>query len=250
MQSAVYKSIICLVLLISTGCAASHNGDSSAISPLPSGEPVRIIEIYSALAPIQAAVWLCADQSQITNLVINDQPVPGMETQIKINYFDRETLGAVYQIAWDRIIFAAGDQKLAQELSQNEVLTLFQRTPEQAADSEEIYAWLYPDGHPLRELIQEARSLQQISPNVRIAPGLDEMVSVLSQESNSLGILPEAWLTKEIYPIESIDPAIQIPIIAELLVDDPLNQRLLACLQSSTGQQLLAEDYLPLTPIQ
>lgn len=160
--------------------------------------------------------------------------------------------GETFQIAWEQLAFASGDADLVAETNLDMLRSLYLVSSGVSPDEDQISVWMYPSGDPLRAAAEALFETGRLQPNVQIAPGVEEMTAALAREGSSVGLLPTAWLSAELTPVEipvAVRQALRVPILAAL--PDPGNpdgQAIVACLQSGDGQDILADTYLPLRP--
>lgn len=236
-----------LLFALASGCTSATTMSTPTASPIS-----QVIEINPALAPLREAVSTCAPTSDEQVVVISTRPIAQVDTILRITYADQNT-GEAFQIAWDQLVFASGDPELASEIKDTDLRQLFADPSTPFPGGEAFDVWFYPQGHPLRDPVINALNLERVSPNLRIAPDVEEMANALSQENSGLGVLPEAWLANDGSLVEhnaAENPELRIPIIAEVRIDSDFSRQVIACLQSDAGQQYISENYLPIMPIQ
>jgi hypothetical protein len=107
----------------------------------------------------------------------------------------------------------------------------------------------YPETNIFRILFDDVFLTLAEDPHLLIAPDPESMRTLILEDSNRIGYLPESWIYPPLAQISlpsSIKRELQLDIIAALVsTPDQSTRRLIDCLQSGAGQKLLAEVYLP-----
>jgi len=90
---------------------------------------------------------------------------------------------------------------------------------------------------------------RRFSSQAWLAPDAAAMLESIAQDPAAIGVLPRAWLSAAVKPVEidqDLGELLLQPVLA-LAEEEPggIVREFLACLQSPTGQAELAEHYLP-----
>ena len=107
------------------------------------------------------------------------------------------------------------------------------------SSNSDLSIWTYPENHELREIFDRLiLNTDEVSPNLLIAPGPEQMVEAISSKTMSIGFIPNQWITKDIKIVEidlDQDVFVSQPILV-FSVSEPqeFKREYIACLQSNT----------------
>jgi hypothetical protein len=245
--------ILFLVLLFGL---VSCSAPPKATTP-PSPQPIRV-SISPFLEPVREAIHLCTVSQPDIALIVDVVPQDFQEfntSDIVFWWGDKpDEVDSAFQIAEESLVVIVHPDNTNTTLSASELQALFNGRIEHWTDfsilDEEVTVWLYPEGSYTSEMFKfVVLEDQEFSRLANLAPSPTPMLAEISTDPGAIGFVPRAWLSAEVSQV-NIDPATQAalnrPILA-LTNSEPHSgvREMLACLQSGTGQEILAAKYPP-----
>jgi hypothetical protein len=151
------------------------------------------------------------------------------------------------QVGWDQVVVLVNTANPAAQLSKDELNLIFsgQVTKWKQRPEQPIQVWVLPDGEPARRIFDDAiLSSQGLNSEAHLAPDVDTMLEVISQNTDAIGYLPESFLNssdstitskvKIILLESSLEAELHQPVIA-ITKGEPtgLLRNVLVCLQNT-----------------
>ena len=137
-----------------------------------------------------------------------------------------------FQLGWEEIVVITNLESKIDSGNLDSIRELF------TAANPARMVLTYPKGDKLRILLQEAvLGAEEITPYALVVSEPGEMVQSVIQNKDSIGYIPESWVTSDLKVIH-LDPNIQEtlrqPVLGLTLQEpDGLVRNFLACLQNS-----------------
>lgn len=112
-----------------------------------------------------------------------------------------------------------------------------------------VLVWTYPDGNPIRRIYNTVLNNPPVTTQAMVAPDPEAMLEGVGDQPGSIGYIPGAWLTPDV-KIVSLDAKLRLALLQPVLVlsdETPQGEvrRLIGCLQTGSGQQILKKHYQP-----
>lgn len=149
------------------------------------------------------------------------------------------------QLASERIVLVINPEQDLTTLTPNQAADLFSGRAESWEDiggeDEPVALWIGPDSDEAR-VVFEARVLRgRLDGMANIAGDPASMLAAVVDDSGGASILPAAWLSEGVQPI---DLDLSLPLLAVAAAQPQgAAHDVLACMQTGAGQSLLAEIY-------
>ena len=233
-----------------------HACSAQTPSPPPTVEPVHIA-ITPTLAPLRIALQACATTQAGTSLQVETVPASQLNYEtsdlvFRLGFSDPLPAFSV-PIAGERMQVVVHPALNISQLDRKELDQLFSGQVRNWAVlggmEMDVVVWLPPPGADQRIIFDtQFLSGSHTSPMARFAPNPQAMLEAVAETPGSIGYLPGAW---DVAALTRIDLPLITPVLA-LSARDPTGPayRLLVCLQSQAGQQILSQHYIPLAELE
>ncbi|MCC7117326.1 MAG: hypothetical protein IT310_02280 [Anaerolineales bacterium] len=193
-----------------TACA------SAGQTPAP-----QVVTVYATLStqPWLAELFVCANAQSVVLRVESEAP------QIYLRLGEPTPLTSpAYQVGEEEVLVVANQQTPLQSLSLEETQNLFT-----GWDSATPQVWVYASDADVQtwfdQAVMKARSVSAVA---RIAADPQAMTDALQSDPNSIGILPQRWLTSSLRKLYSAGKAPVLALTTAETSDAALD--LIACL--------------------
>ncbi|MGE5222459.1 MAG: substrate-binding domain-containing protein [Omnitrophica WOR_2 bacterium] len=112
-----------------------------------------------------------------------------------------------------------------------------------------VLVWVYPDGNTIRHIFDAVLNISPATSLAMVAPDPRAMLEGVGKQPGSIGYLPNAWLTPDVKNIQ-IDAGFRLAMLQPVLAMANQNpqgaaRRLIGCLQTGSGRQILLKYYQP-----
>lgn len=248
--------ILTILLSILTGMLAACSPPPTATIP-PSPVPIQVS--YSPyLAGIQEALHACTLENP--QLAIFFEQVAGAQQEFEdsdlvIWWGDKpEQVESAYQLGVDELVVISHPDNPKSSINREQVIALFsgriKSWNEIGLLEEQVEVWVFPEENLMTLNFKEmVLNNQRITRLAHLAPASRAMLDAVSDEPGAIGFLPRSWLAPQVKEIE-IEPgtfgSVSKPLLALASADPPEGvDRLIACLQSGAGQEILSAYYTP-----
>jgi hypothetical protein len=259
--STLVSAIIGLGIL-SSGCQG-ESGSELRITPT-SLEVLRI-GITAEASPAKAGMDACRTVSGAAILIEEvgtGQAQPGeFDLLISLGLPPSGVESAVALAEEEIILVAPEGVEAGGNLTTSSLLAIFSGQARRWSDlpdgssigSGEIALWNYPQGHPLRTVFESV--LEDLpagrSSFASLAPTPREMSEAVASEPGRIGYIPAAWLHPGLQRIEiegGLQQQLRLPLLASTTNGfGGMLDRIVRCLQSGEGRDVLNEIYSPWT---
>jgi hypothetical protein len=203
------KIAIFLTLILLAACA------SFEYSPAPSPpQPFTIIHT-PALAWMQDTLHLCATANPKIALRIQELPISALEIGaaeaiLKLGPAPEELFKDVHTtlLGWENITIISSPDIPPSQLEQPDLQILY------SAVEPAYQAWIYPQGSELSTIFNHHfLANEATSPHLLIAPDPEAMLEAISAQPNSVGFLPQSWLSDGV-TVNIVQGEFRQPILA------------------------------------
>jgi hypothetical protein len=210
----VKRALLVLVVLV-TACARPQ--ETSSVIPPP------VVSVYTSPAaePWLQDVYACAREvSVVIRLSASESAA-----DIRLRLGEPKTLSTpAYQIGAEDILIVTNRDSPLEGLTVEEARALFSQ------GRENVELWVYASSADVQEVFErEVLFGERIHPLARLALHPQQMLDILSNEKNAIGILPRRWMNetmREVFRLAGV------PMLA-ITPGEPQEavKELLACLQ-------------------
>lgn len=247
------------IFLIAAFLSACSFGTSSSITatPLPT-RPTLKVALTPTLRPLQPALNACAEAHSEVALVIHEQHASALDlNNIDFVFHLGETVNMppfAFRLAVEQIEIVVHQDNPISHITLEEIQSIYTgATRIWKGTGETIEVWVPLEGSEVRSLFENiVLDGDNLTPYARLAPFPEAMLTAISQDPNSIGVISGAWLENQVKPVQieqQLSDLLKQPVLA-LSKSKPkqIPQAILHCMQSGIGQTLLQEKYQPKKP--
>ncbi len=157
------------------------------------------------------------------------------------------------QIAKEEILVIAHPDVAVSKLSSDQLIAIFTGNitnwKQVGGASQNVLAWIYPDGNAIQRIFNAVLKYRPATSQAMLAPDPSAMIEGVGKQPGSIGYIPKAWLTSDVKTIE-LDARLQSALLQPVLAMADRNpqgaaRRLIGCLQTGSGRQILQKHYQP-----
>jgi hypothetical protein len=209
-----------------------------------------------SLRPVREALHDCAITIPEIALVVHETSFPFLLEESADLYLwfgePPEIYNYVYPLAEEQIIVIVHPDNPIEVLDTSDLQAIFigqnRDWLEVSGLDNETEVWVYPIGDEVQQLFdREVLNNEPYTSWAWLAPDPPAMLEAISENSSTIGFLPQAWITEKVKIVQvdsELNRALSQPLLA-LSKTEPQGgvRTLLYCLQNETGQSTLSMRY-------
>jgi phosphate transport system substrate-binding protein len=192
-----YLLLFGLVLFL-TACGMAYES-----TPAPTPEAIKII-YPPALQAWADSLASCADKNpQVALYFIQpDSSHAGIQPNDIVLEFGNPVINSdvtyLFQVGWDQVVVVVNQENSVTQLSTDELKSIFsgQALLSKNASGQFTQVWVLPEDEPTRRIFDQAVMQEQsLTTEAFLAPDPVAMLQAIAQNIETIGYLPESFLT-------------------------------------------------------
>ena len=203
-------------------------------TPTPTAIPtpqVLTVHLASDLAPLRPIISACAAEAGNAGVLVFENPVPSLpkDTQsltLQVGY-PEDFPGQAYQLGQETYVMVGNGD--AAVITEEALRAMYAgEIPGQTTE-----LWLPLEGTEGRKLLDDWMRNQVYTADAFLSPGPAEMIEVLSDEIDTIGVLPASWVDEDFRVYFSLGTANVLALTQEKAAGKL--RVFLGCLQENSG---------------